>query len=43
MLYNAGFRTKRDLRRARLEQLSKLPTIGEVMAKKIKAQVQEER
>lgn len=43
ILYNAGFRTKRDLRRARLEQLSKLPTIGEVMAKKIKAQVQEER
>jgi helicase len=39
ILFNAGFRRRQDLRRATVERLSSLPTIGEVIAKKIKAQL----
>lgn len=38
MLYNSGFRTIRDLRRAEISQLLGIPSIGVALAKKIKEQ-----
>jgi len=39
MLYNSGFRTITDLKRASLSSLTAVPTIGAAVAKKIKDQV----
>ncbi|MEM2840160.1 MAG: helix-hairpin-helix domain-containing protein, partial [Candidatus Bathyarchaeia archaeon] len=36
ILYNNGFRTMADIRRASLSSLTALPTIGTAIAKKIK-------
>ncbi|MGQ9542760.1 MAG: DEAD/DEAH box helicase [Candidatus Bathyarchaeia archaeon] len=41
MLYNSGFHTVEDLRRASLSSLTAVPTIGDATAKKIKKQVGE--
>lgn len=38
-LYNAGYRTIEDLRRASIEELKRIPTIGGKISKKIKEQV----
>jgi helicase len=38
-LYNAGYRTLDDLRRASIEELMRVPTIGGRISKKIKEQV----
>jgi helicase len=39
MLYNAGFKTIEDLRRASVTDLMEVPSIGAILAKKIKEQV----
>ena len=38
-MFNAGFRTLEDLRKASIEELSRLPSIGMRIAKRIKEQV----
>ena len=38
ILFNAGFRTLQDLRKARISQLLELPSIGRTLVKKIKEQ-----
>ncbi|MEM2780082.1 MAG: helix-hairpin-helix domain-containing protein, partial [Candidatus Bathyarchaeia archaeon] len=39
ILYNAGYKTIEDIRRAQIEELMNLPLIGPKLAKKIKEQV----
>jgi len=39
VMYNAGFKTVEDLKRAQINELVNLPTIGKNIAKKIKEQV----
>jgi helicase len=39
VLFNAGYRSIEDLRRAAIEELTNLPTVGPRLAKKIKEQV----
>ena len=39
IMFNAGYQTIEDIKRASLEELTNLPTIGPRLAKKIKEQV----
>jgi helicase len=39
VIYNAGYRSVEELRRATIEELTNLPTVGPRLAKKIKEQV----
>jgi helicase len=40
-LYDAGLKNRRDLASVKIEELSKIPTIGKELAKKIKSQLSE--
>lgn len=42
MLYNSGFKTINDLKKATIEQLSSIPLIGKTLAVKIKNQLDRE-
>jgi helicase len=39
ILYNAGFKSIEDIKHAKIEDLTNLPSIGPKMAKKIKEQI----
>ncbi len=41
-LYNAGFRNRKEIREATLEQLSRVPTLGKAIAENIKRQLGEQ-
>ncbi len=40
ILYNAGFKTKDDIRKASINKLASLPKIGDALAKKIKSNIE---